>query len=113
MKKFVALLGMAAANAAMQAAMLVEEAAKLPAKRWGWIVTSYPWDQIDTRDHASLASNYYKKYKDNDKLVTALRGFQCTTPFGATEFRAIDQQSTMSAYMGPLERRGGLTALHL
>ena len=100
----------------------------------GWIVTGYPWDQIDNRDHASFASNYYKKYNenpkmgsvvgyatmqaifaairkaksvDNEKLVTALRGLKFTTPFGATEFRAIDQQSTMGAYVGKLDLRGG------
>jgi branched-chain amino acid transport system substrate-binding protein len=99
----------------------------------GWIVTGYPWDQIDTRDHASFASNYYKKYNenpkmgsvvgystmqaifaairkaksvDNEKLVTAMRGLQFTTPFGLTTFRAIDQQSTMGAYVGKLDLRG-------
>jgi len=100
----------------------------------GWIVTGYPWDQIDNRDHASFASNYYKKYNenpkmgsvvgyatmqsifaairkaksvDNEKLVIALRGLKFTTPFGPTEFRAIDQQSTMGAYVGKLDQRGG------
>jgi branched-chain amino acid transport system substrate-binding protein len=99
----------------------------------GWIVTGYPWDQIDSRDHASFAANYYKKYNenpkmgsvvgystmqaifaairkaksvDNEKLVTAMRGLQFTTPFGATTFRAIDQQSTMGAYVGKLDLRG-------
>ena len=100
----------------------------------GWIVTGYPWDQIDTRDHASFASNYYKKYNenpkmgsvvgystmqaifaairkaksvDNEKLVAAMRGLKFTTPFGPVEFRAIDQQSTMGAYVGKLDLRGG------
>ncbi len=99
----------------------------------GWIVTGYPWDQIDSRDHASFASNYYKKYNenpkmgsvvgystmqaifaairkaksvDNEKLVAAMRGLQFTTPFGATTFRALDQQSTMGAYVGKLDLRG-------
>jgi branched-chain amino acid transport system substrate-binding protein len=99
----------------------------------GWIVTGYPWDQIDSRDHASFAANYYKKYNenpkmgsvvgystmqaifaairkaksvDNEKLVTAMRGLQFTTPFGATTFRALDQQSTMGAYVGKLDLRG-------
>ena len=99
----------------------------------GWIVTGYPWDQIDSRDHASFASNYYKKYNenpkmgsvvgystmqaifaairkaksvDNEKLVVAMRGLQFTTPFGATTFRALDQQSTMGAYVGKLDLRG-------
>jgi branched-chain amino acid transport system substrate-binding protein len=100
----------------------------------GWIVTGYPWDQIDNRDHASFAANYYKRYKespkvgsvvgyasmqaifaaikkagstDNEKLVTAMRGLKFSTPFGPAEFRAIDQQSTMGAYVGKLDVRGG------
>ena len=99
-----------------------------------WIVTGYPWDQIDTREHASFAANYYKKYNenpkvgsvvgyatmqaifaaikmagstDNEKLVTAMRGLKFSTPFGPAEFRAIDQQSTMGAYVGKLDQRGG------
>ncbi len=100
----------------------------------GWIVTGYPWDQIDSRDHASFATNYYKKFNehpkvgsvvgyatmqaifaaikkakstDNEKLVIAMRGLKFSTPFGPAEFRAIDQQSTMGAYVGKLELRGG------
>ncbi len=100
----------------------------------GWIVTGYPWDQIDNRDHASFAANYYKRFKespkvgsvvgyasmqaifaaikkagstDNEKLVTAMRGLKFSTPFGPAEFRAIDQQSTMGAYVGKLDMRGG------
>lgn len=99
----------------------------------GWIVTGYPWDQIDTREHASFAANYYKKYNenprmgsvvgyatmqgifaaiaqaksvDNEKLITAMRGLKFSTPFGPTTFRAIDQQSTMGAYVGKLDLRG-------
>jgi branched-chain amino acid transport system substrate-binding protein len=100
----------------------------------GWIVTGYPWDQIDNRDHASFAANYYKRFKespkvgsvvgyasmqaifaaikkagstDNEKLVTAMRGLKFSTPFGPAEFRAIDQQSTMGAFVGKLDVRGG------
>jgi branched-chain amino acid transport system substrate-binding protein len=100
----------------------------------GWIVTGYPWDQIDNREHASFAANYYKRFNenpkvgsvvgyatmqaifaainkakstDNEKLVTAMRGLKFSTPFGAAEFRAIDQQSTMGAYVGTLDVRGG------
>lgn len=100
----------------------------------GWIVTGYPWDQIDNREHASFAANYYKKYNenpkmgsvvgyatmqaifagirkaksvDNEKLVTAMRGLQFSTPFGMASFRALDQQSTMGAYVGKLDQRGG------
>jgi branched-chain amino acid transport system substrate-binding protein len=100
----------------------------------GWIVTGYPWDQIDSREHASFAANYYKKYNenpkvgsvvgyatmqaifaaiskakstDNEKLVTAMRGLKFSTPFGPAEFRALDQQSTMGAFVGKLDVRGG------
>ncbi|WP_295522733.1 ABC transporter substrate-binding protein [Limnohabitans sp. Rim8] len=100
----------------------------------GWIVTGYPWDQLDNKEHASFATNYYKKFNenpkvgsvvgyatmqaifaaikkanslDNEKLVTALRGLKFSTPFGPAEFRAIDQQSTMGAYVGVLDQRGG------
>ena len=99
----------------------------------GWIVTGYPWDQIDSREHASFAANYYRRFKeypkagsvvgystmqaifagikkanstDNEKLVVALRGLKFSTPFGPAEFRAIDQQSTMGAYVGKLDLRG-------
>jgi branched-chain amino acid transport system substrate-binding protein len=100
----------------------------------GWIVTGYPWDQIDSKEHASFAANYYKKYNehpkvgsvvgyatmqaifaaikkakstDNEKLVTAMRGLKFSTPFGPAEFRALDQQSTMGAFVGKLDQRGG------
>jgi branched-chain amino acid transport system substrate-binding protein len=99
----------------------------------GWIVTGYPWDQIDTKEHGSFAANYYKKFKenpklgsvvgyatmqaifagikkagstDNEKLIVAMRGLKFSTPFGPAEFRAIDQQSTMGAYVGKLDLRG-------
>lgn len=99
----------------------------------GWIVTGYPWDQIDSQEHASFAANYYRRFKeypkvgsvvgystmqaifagikkanslDNEKLVVALRGLKFSTPFGPAEFRAIDQQSTMGAYVGKLDLRG-------
>ena len=100
----------------------------------GWIVTGYPWDQIDTPEHASFAASYYKMFNenpklgsvvgyatmqsifagiqkagslDNEKLVMAMRGIKFSTPFGPAQYRAIDQQSTMGAYVGKLDQRGG------
>ena len=99
----------------------------------GWIVTGYPWDQLDSREHASFATAYLKRFNenpkvgsvvgyatmqaifaairkanstDNEKLVTALRGLKFSTPFGPAEFRAIDHQATMGAYVGRLDLRG-------
>jgi branched-chain amino acid transport system substrate-binding protein len=80
----------------------------------GWIVTGYPWDQIDNREHASFAANYYKKYNENPKVgsVVGYATMQAifaaiSTPFGPAEFRALDQQSTMGAFVGKLDQRGG------
>ncbi len=99
----------------------------------GWIVTGYPWDQIDTREHASFATSYYRRFNENpkvgsvvgyatmqaifaaikkaggtdqEKLVKALRGLKFSTPFGPAEFRAIDHQATMGAFVGKLDVRG-------
>jgi branched-chain amino acid transport system substrate-binding protein len=100
----------------------------------GWIVTGYPWDQIDSPHHAPFAANYYKRFNenpklgsvvgyatlqaifaaiqkagstDNEQLIKAMRGLKFNTPFGPAEFRAIDHQSTMGAYVGRLDVRGG------
>jgi len=101
----------------------------------GWIVTGYPWDQISTPEHAKFFNAYYKRYKDNprlgsvvgysamqaifaaiakakstdtEKLIVALRGLQFGTPFGPVTMRALDHQSTMGAYVGKLDLRGGV-----
>ena len=100
----------------------------------GWIVTGYPWDQIATAEHSKFFNAYYKRYgetprlgsvvgyatfaaifeavrkaksTDTEKLIAALRGLTWTTPFGPATFRALDQQSTMGAYVGRLDQRGG------
>ena len=43
---------------------------------------------------------------DSEKLVKAMRGLKFSTPFGPAQYRAIDQQSTMGAYVGKLDVRG-------
>ncbi|GIL06909.1 ABC transporter substrate-binding protein [Betaproteobacteria bacterium PRO7] len=100
----------------------------------GWIVTGYPWDQIDTPEHAKFFNAYYRKNNDyprlgsvvgysamqaifaairkakstdTEKLIAALRGLAFVTPFGPATFRAIDHQSTMGAYVGKLDVRAG------
>jgi branched-chain amino acid transport system substrate-binding protein len=100
----------------------------------GWIVTGYPWDQIDTPEHAKFFNAYYKRYEDNprlgsvvgyaamqaifaavakarsvdtEKLIAALRGLNFDTPFGPVLMRSLDQQSTMGAYVGKLDVRAG------
>lgn len=93
----------------------------------GWIVTGYPWYAIHTPAHQGFLSAYEKKYKDHprlgsvvgytlvkaiaaavrkagstdtEKLIGALRGLVFDTPFGKVQFRRIDQQSTMGAFVG-------------
>lgn len=100
----------------------------------GWIVTGYPWDQINTPEHSKFLNAYRARHNDyprlgsvvgyatftaifeairkansldTEKLIAALRGLQWSTPFGPAQFRAIDQQSTMGAYVGKLELRDG------
>ncbi len=100
----------------------------------GWIVTGYPWDQIDTPAHAKFFTAYYQRHDDNprlgsvvgysamqaifaaiakaksvdtEKLIAALRGLHFDTPFGPALMRALDHQSTMGAYVGKLDLRGG------
>jgi branched-chain amino acid transport system substrate-binding protein len=95
----------------------------------GWIVTGYPWDQIDTPAHRKFVEAYRKKYKDpprlgsivgyttmrsviegikragstdSEKLIAAFRGLQVAAPLGPITFRAIDHQSTLGAFVGRL-----------
>ena len=56
---------------------------------------------------AIFAAIQKAKSTDNERLVNAMRGLQFTTPFGPAEFRALDHQATMGAYVGKLDLRGG------
>jgi branched-chain amino acid transport system substrate-binding protein len=100
----------------------------------GWWVTGYPWSEIRTPEHTKFRQAYEKRWKDypragsvvgyaslysvvnamrqanstdTEKLVAALRGLEMETPFGRIQWRALDHQSTMGAYVGQLARRDG------
>lgn len=100
----------------------------------GWIVTGYPWEQIDTSEHNKFAAAYRKKFNDHprlgavvgytvimaiaegikkaestdsEKLIKAMRDLHFVTPLGPSMFRAIDHQSTMGAYVGTLDVKDG------
>lgn len=100
----------------------------------GWIVTGYPWDQIDTPAHTAFRDAYRKRFNeaprqgsvvgyttykaiaaaiakagstDPEKLVEALSGLTVDSPFGPVTFRALDHQSTMGAYVGKTAVRDG------
>lgn len=44
---------------------------------------------------------------DNEKLVEAFKGLELTIPFGPIQYRALDHQSTMGAFVGRLGLKDG------
>lgn len=100
----------------------------------GWIVTGYPWDQVNTPEHTAFRNAYQRRFNDyprlgsvvgydtitaiaeaikragtvdNERLVEAMRDLPFTSPFGRCIFRAIDHQSTLGAFVGKTALRGG------
>jgi branched-chain amino acid transport system substrate-binding protein len=100
----------------------------------GWIVTGYPWDQIDTPEHSAFLDAYRERFDDyprlgsvvgyttfkaiaaaiekagstdTEALVDAMEGLTVSSPFGEIEFRAIDHQATMGAYVGKIALEDG------
>jgi branched-chain amino acid transport system substrate-binding protein len=100
-----------------------------------WIVTGYPHAEIDTPAHKAFYDAYKARFNgdyprlgsvvgydtmnaiaaaltrakstDNEQLVGAMRSLKFASPFGPVEFRAIDHQSTLGAYVGRLDVRDG------
>jgi len=101
----------------------------------GWIVTGYPWQSIDTPEHKAFLTAYQAKFKDHprfgsiigyttiqslaagirraggstdtEKLITAFTGLELASPFGPIQYRAIDHQSTLGAFVGKLGIKDG------
>jgi branched-chain amino acid transport system substrate-binding protein len=100
----------------------------------GWIVTGYPHAEIKTPEHTAFYQAYRAKFNDyprlgsvvgydtmnaiaaaltranstdNEQLVGAMRGLKFSSPFGPVEFRAIDHQATLGAYVGRLDVKDG------
>ena len=100
----------------------------------GWIVTGYPWQFIKTPEHDAFLKAYQGKFKDHPRLgsvvgysaikslaegikragstdtealIKAFAGLKLTIPFGPIEYRALDHQSTMGAYVGKLGVQDG------
>jgi branched-chain amino acid transport system substrate-binding protein len=99
----------------------------------GWIVTGYPWEQITEPAHKAFIDAYKAKYNDaprlgsllgyvvgymlrdlvdkagstdTEKLIATLKGLTFTTVAGPVTMRAIDQQSTMGAWVGETTKKG-------
>ena len=100
----------------------------------GWYVTGYPWSELKTPEHTKFLNAYQAKFKDyprlgsvvgyatvmsaaeaikkagsldQEKLVAAMSGLKLITPFGMIEYRPIDHQSTMGAYVGQIGVKDG------
>jgi branched-chain amino acid transport system substrate-binding protein len=98
----------------------------------GWIVTGYPWDQIKSPVHDRFVDSYKRRYKDpprlgsvvgyttmmsiaegiraakstdTEKLIKAFRGLEVQSVFGPITYRALDQQSTLGAFVGRLDQK--------
>ena len=93
----------------------------------GWIVTGYPFDQIDTPEHDKFAEAYRASFNEEpmvgsivgyttmksiaaalDKagstdagaIIEALSGLEVDSPFGPIVYRSADHQSTLGAFVG-------------
>jgi branched-chain amino acid transport system substrate-binding protein len=100
----------------------------------GWIVTGYPWAEINTPEHKAFRDAYQKKFNDYPrlgsvvgyatvksiaamlkkanstdaaKMQAAMKNLEVMSPFGKIVWRAQDHQSTMGAYVGKLAKKDG------
>jgi branched-chain amino acid transport system substrate-binding protein len=102
----------------------------------GWIVTGYPWEQVDAPAHEAFAEAYRKRFNDTprlgsflgyvvafmvrdlvdkagstdtEKLIAALENMRFETIAGPVTMRGLDNQSTLGAWIGEttLKGRGG------
>ncbi len=101
----------------------------------GWIVTGYPWYDLETPEHVKFREAYMERFDDYPRLgsvvgyaamltvaeaitragstdpealVEALRGLDVDTPLGPIQYRVADQQSTMGTFVGRLTVRDGM-----
>jgi len=101
----------------------------------GWIVTGYPWYAIQTPAHEAFLKAYQARFNDYPRqgsivgyamvqsiaagimkaratqtpaLVAAFKGLQVdNTPFGRIQYRALDHQATMGAFVGLTKKVDG------
>src|SRR5438477_353650 len=118
----------------MQAAMLVEAASKLPAKRWATVAPNYEYGQSAVAVFKKLMSEKRPDIQwvdeqwppqgkidagpvvqalakanstDPEKLIAATEGLSLPSPFGEMTFRKIDHQSTLGAFVGKTALKDG------
>ncbi|MDH3472323.1 MAG: ABC transporter substrate-binding protein [Rhodospirillales bacterium] len=103
-----------------------------------WIVTGYPWQDLDTPAHRAFASAYEEEFSEpprmgsvvgyvtlrsialamekagsteTEALIGAMKGLELDTPFGPIVYRAADQQSTMGTFVGRTTIKDGVGAM--
>jgi branched-chain amino acid transport system substrate-binding protein len=100
----------------------------------GWLVTGYPWAEIDTPEHTAFLDAFQAKWNeppklgavvgyamihsiaamldqagstDTDAMIGAMAGLEVETPFGEITWRALDHQATMGAFVGRITVEDG------
>jgi len=101
----------------------------------GWIVTGYPWDEIQEPKHKAFVDAYRAKFNDTPRLgsllgymivhmirdtieragsveteamIKALEDAKFDTIIGPVTMRGLDNQSTMGAWVGKLVLKGAV-----
>jgi len=104
----------------------------------GWIVTGYPWEQVEWPAHRAFVQAYRARFNetpragsllgfvsvqvmanllnkanslDNEALVDALADLKSDTIIGDVTMRALDHQGTMGAWVGETTLRGNEGAM--
>ena len=104
----------------------------------GWIVTGYPWEQIDGAEHKAFVAAYRAKFNDTprlgsflgyvvvymvrdmiekagstdtEKLIAVLGDMQFKTLAGPVVMRAADHQASLGAWVGELTSKDGKGAM--
>ena len=100
----------------------------------GWIVTGYPWDQIENERHKAFVTAYQAKYSDTPRLgsllgyqmvylikamlekagstdteamLAAMEGLEFDAIVSKAMVRAIDNQSSIGSWVGTIALDGG------
>jgi branched-chain amino acid transport system substrate-binding protein len=99
----------------------------------GWIVTGYPWEQVEAPAHRAFVEAYRARFNDtprkgsllgyvtvqvianllnkantldNEALVDALKDLRTDTVTGPVTMRGLDHQGTMGTWVGETTLRG-------
>ncbi|MEM9763195.1 MAG: ABC transporter substrate-binding protein, partial [Pseudomonadota bacterium] len=96
----------------------------------GWVATGYPWYAVEEPAAVAFVEAYQKEFDDHPRLgslvgymtvqsiaaaieraqatdtaslIKGFKGLELETPVGPIEFREIDHQATMGAYVGTID----------